>query len=142
MRRIPKKRNHADSLSRQSRQDIIERKGQVHQENSDLVQQLRLPSDATDQQIQEAFPQLFQKRTREDTDSDLRIQTTADDRSNSDSDQARAKLLVYRSPTQLIEDLQQRIRDSLLQQSYYVDLINELENTDQNELVLGQKNTK
>ncbi len=107
-----------------------------------MVQRLRLSSDAIDQQIQEAISQLFQKRTCEDTESDLRIQTTADDRSDSKSDQARAKLLVYRSTTQLTDDLRQSIRDSLLQESYYADLIDELENIDQNELVMGPKKYK
>ena len=50
--------------------------------------------------------------------------------------------MVYRSTTQLTDDLRQSIRDSLLQESYYADLIDELENIDQNELVMGPEKYK
>ena len=58
---IPGKRNPADSLSRQSVTDALVKKSSVHDANEAYVQQLRVPEDATDQQIQEALTKLFQR---------------------------------------------------------------------------------
>ena len=58
---IPGKHNPADSLSRQSVTDALVKKSSVHDANEAYVQQLRVPEDATDQQIQEALTKLFQR---------------------------------------------------------------------------------
>ena len=63
---IPGKVNSADHLSRQLLKESPERKGLVTKENQQFVEQLRVPRDATDVEIQDALCKIFQKeRDRE-----------------------------------------------------------------------------
>ena len=48
---IPGKRNPADSLSRQSVEDALVKKSSVYDANAAYVQKLRVPEDASDDQI-------------------------------------------------------------------------------------------
>ena len=59
IRHIPGKRNPADTLSRQDRKDALGRKTAVHDANADLVRELRVPPNASDEAIQKALLQLF-----------------------------------------------------------------------------------
>ena len=59
IRHIPGKRNLADTLSRQDKKDALGRKTAIHDANTDLVKELRVPSDADDSAIQEALMKLF-----------------------------------------------------------------------------------
>ena len=53
------KRNPADSLSRQDRKDALGRKSAVVDANAELVQQIRIPENASDQEIQDILKQVF-----------------------------------------------------------------------------------
>ena len=59
IRHIPGKRNPADTLSRQDKKDALGRKTAVHDATADLVRELRVPSDAGDEAIQDALKKLF-----------------------------------------------------------------------------------
>ena len=59
IRHIPGKRNPADTLSRQDKKDALGRKTAVHDANADLVRELRVPSDAGDEAIQDVLKKLF-----------------------------------------------------------------------------------
>ena len=59
IRHIPGKKNPADSLSRQLVTDALVRKSSVTDANAEYVQKLRVPEDATHEQIQEALHKLF-----------------------------------------------------------------------------------
>ena len=59
IRHIPGKRNPADTLSKQDKKDALGRKTAVHDANADLVKELRVPSDADDNAIQDALRKLF-----------------------------------------------------------------------------------
>ena len=59
IRHIPGKRNPADTLSRQDKKDALGRKTAVNDANADLVNELRIPSDADDEALQEALKKLF-----------------------------------------------------------------------------------
>ena len=63
---IPGKRNPAGSLSRQSANDALVRKSSVHDANAAYVQQLRVPNDAIDDQIQAALTRLFNQNSVSD----------------------------------------------------------------------------
>ena len=77
---IPGKRNPADSLSRQSVTDALVKKSSVHDANEAYVQQLRVPENATDVQIQEALTKLFQKNEGVNTnESVLKMSTKSID---------------------------------------------------------------
>ena len=58
---IPGKRNRADSLSRQSVNDTLVRKGSNYDANTAYVKHLRVPEEPIDEQIQEALLKLFKK---------------------------------------------------------------------------------
>ena len=59
IRHIPGKINPADHLSRQLLKDAAQRKGLVTEENRRYVEQLRIPRDAIDIEIQDALSRLF-----------------------------------------------------------------------------------
>ena len=59
IRHIPGKKNPADSLSRQLVTDALVRKSSVTDANAEYVQRLRVPEDATNEQIQSALHKLF-----------------------------------------------------------------------------------
>ena len=65
IRHIPGKRNPADTLSRQDKKDALGRKTAVHDANADLVKELRVPSDADDNAIQDALRKLFNAQVQE-----------------------------------------------------------------------------
>ena len=65
IRHIPGKRNPADTLSRQDKKDALGRKTAVNDVNADLVNELRVPSDADDEAIKEALLRLFNAQVRE-----------------------------------------------------------------------------
>ena len=58
---IPGKVNPADHLSRQLLSDAAERKGLVRKDQKNFVRNIRVPADATDNQIQDALRRVFQK---------------------------------------------------------------------------------
>ena len=64
IRHIPGKRNPADTLSRQDKKDALGRKTAIHDANADLVEELRVPSDANDTAIQEALMKLFNAQSK------------------------------------------------------------------------------
>ena len=70
IRHIPGKRNPADTLSRQDKKDALGRKTAVHDANADLVRELRVPSDADDQAIQEALIKLFNAQVQDQKQSE------------------------------------------------------------------------
>ena len=59
MKHIPRKKNPADSLTRQLVSDVLVTKSSVKDANSECVQKLRINDSATDQEIQDALHQLF-----------------------------------------------------------------------------------
>ena len=72
---IPGKRNPADSLSRQSVEDALVKKSSVHDANAAYVQKLRVPEDASDDQIQAALNQLFSQNMGTENQSVLKMST-------------------------------------------------------------------
>ena len=55
IRHIPRKKNPANSLSRQPVSDALVRNGSVKDANAEYVQKLRISDSATDQDIENAF---------------------------------------------------------------------------------------
>ena len=70
IRHIPGKRNPADTLSRQDKKDALGRKTAVNDTNADLVNELRIPSNADDEVIQEALTRLFNTQGQGQIQSD------------------------------------------------------------------------
>ena len=89
IRHIPGKRNPADTLSRQDKKDALGRKTAVNDANADLVNELRVPSDADDEAIQEALKRLFNAQGQGQSQSDsVSVEDEAIRTQSSDSDQA------------------------------------------------------
>ena len=93
IRHIPGKRNPTDTLSRQDEKDALGRKTAVKDTNADLVNELRIPSDADDEAIQEALLRLFNAQVKEQVrDQSISVaeegQAIRAQRSVSGSDQA------------------------------------------------------
>ena len=59
IRHIPRKKNSAESLSRQLIADALVRKGFVKNSNAEYVQKLRVSNTETDKEIQDALHQVF-----------------------------------------------------------------------------------
>ena len=78
---IPGKRNPADSLSRQSAVDALVKKSSVHDANAAYVQQLRVPEDASDEEIQSALTKLFSQNSVSERQTVLKM-TTQDQAQN------------------------------------------------------------
>ena len=72
---IPGKRNPADSLSRQSVEDALVKKSSVHDANAAYVQKLRVPEDASNDQIQAALNRLFSQNMGTENQSVLKMST-------------------------------------------------------------------
>ena len=89
IRHIPGKRNPADTLSRQDKKDALGRKTAVNDANADLVNELRIPSNADDEAIQEALKRLFNAQGQGQSQSDsVSVEDQAIRAQSSDSDQA------------------------------------------------------
>ena len=103
IRHIPGKRNPADTLSRQDKKDALGRKTAVNDANADLVNELRIPSDANDEAIQEALKKLF----------NAQCQDQCRDQSDAVEGQAiRASGSVFRSDQALKADSSQALKAS------------------------------
>ena len=66
---IPGKRNPIDILSRQDKKDALGRKIAVHDANTDLVNELDVPSGADHSATHEALVKLFNAQVRNQTES-------------------------------------------------------------------------
>ena len=115
IRHIPGKRNPANTLSRQDKKDALGRKTAVHDANADLVKELRVPSDADDNAIQDALRKLFnaqvqeQIRAQSETVSDaVEGQAVRAKRSDSESDQA-----LKAQSSESVQALKASVRDQI-----------------------------
>ena len=101
IRHIPGKRNPADSLSRQDRKDALGRKSAVVDANAELVEQIRIPEDASDQEIQDILKQVFNAQEgnvhRDSVDAEQikkQIQEAVQEQNVQDQDQDQKQLSV------------------------------------------------
>ena len=83
---IPGKVNPADHLSRQLLKDAAERKGLVTKENQQFVEQLRVPCDATDVEIQDALCKTFERERERQQDRERGTEFSTEIRRQSGSE--------------------------------------------------------
>ena len=144
---IPGKRNPADSLSRQSVEDALVRKSSVHDANAAYVQKLRVPENASDNEIQAALNQLFNSNTETENQSILKmtnqdhvqhqeqilnqlkpeisVQEKAQDQCPGSVEQC--KISILRSGVLIDAEFKNKIYDLLKKESPYDSIIQELE---------------
>ena len=116
IRHIPGKRNPADSLSRQQVADALVRKTSVTDANASYVQKLRVAENATDQEIQAALIELFNKSPQGPSKSnsiqyqDLQALTT-NDQDGPQGQQIHASILASTAISKI--QLDSQIKNSL-----------------------------
>ena len=136
--------------------DALKRKGSVHDANAAYVQQLRVASDASDEEIQSALTRLFRKQSDSNEvqgKSVLKISTQSSSQqteqlldqinprpsrpseqteiSTVDRDQvedSKTKISVLRSGVIIDSSLRENINSLLKKESPYMEIIEELEN--------------
>ena len=119
IRHIPGKRNPADSLSRQDRKDALGRKSAVVDANAELVEQIRIPEDASDQEIQDILKQVFNAQEgnvhRDSVDAEQikkQIQEAVQEQNVQDQDQDQNAVIssvsVQKAVTKQIQDQDSR----------------------------------
>ena len=165
IRHIPSKRNPVDSLSRQGRKDALGRKSAVVNANAELIQQIRIPENANDQEIQDILKQVFnaqegnvhsdsvdakilkqkiQQAVQEHNVQDQNVVINAVSIQNTvtkqiqDQDSRIVQFCVYSKGKIQIEDsLKRKILDALRDDILYPEMLEEFENIRVNEIVRG-----
>ena len=66
-------------MSRQSTSDALVKKSTIHDAHAAYVQQLRVPDDANDEEIQQALERLSNKNTKKNQESVLKMSTTTEE---------------------------------------------------------------
>ena len=165
IRHIPGKRNPADSLSRQDKKDALGRKSAVVDANAELVQQIRIPESASDQEIQDILKQIFNAQEgnvhSDSVDAEIlkqKIQQAVQEHNVQDQNSIISSVSVQYAVTKQIQDqdsrtvqfcmyskgkiqiedsLKQEILDPLRDDILYSELLKEFENTGVKEIVRG-----
>ena len=112
IRHIPGKRNPADTLSRQDKKDALGRKTAVHDANADLVRELRVPSDADDQAIQEALIKLFNAQVQDQKQSETVVKEGQAIRAKRSSPQGTDQALKAQTEQALKASVSDKIQSS------------------------------
>ena len=137
IRHIPGKKNPADSLSRQLITDALVRKSSVTDANAAYVQKLRVPEDATDEQIQTALHQLFNQgpqgrsvQSNEEQDPQDTVLTTNEDASPQGTENQIKSIIAATavSQVQLDNSFKDSLHSLLQHESPYADILEELQN--------------
>ena len=116
IRHIPGKRNPADSLSRQDRKDALGRKSAVIDANAELAHQIRIPENASDQEIQDILKQVFNAQEgnlhSDSVDAEIleqKIQEAVQEHNVQDQNVVINSLSVQYAVTKQIQDQDSRI---------------------------------
>lgn len=143
MRHIPGKKNPADSLSRQHLEEACKQRQEVKEEESELVNVLRIKPHATNDDIQNALTKIFaresepivqsvqvQDQDRNQFNSDQFSQTEQEQEIETVSEQSetQAKLLVHQSVVRVEDQLKQQIQTVLSSEYPYSEILTELQN--------------
>ena len=135
IRHIPGKVNPADALTRQVRADDVEYAGRVRQQDQDWMESVRVPSEATDQEIQRKLNELYSTKEQEDKRQEA-MQLV---RPTHNSEQSTI-LAIAESSISIEAQMRQRMMIELRNEDQYADIINKLE--DPNEMNEVQINDK
>ena len=117
IRHIPGKRNPADTLSRQDKKDALGRKTAVHDANADLVRELRVPSDADDQAIQEALIKLFNAQVQDQSETVAEEGQAIRAKSTAQALKAQTEQAIKASVSDLIQSSSSLVPESKLKPS-------------------------
>ena len=135
IRHIPGKINPADTITRQVRSDDQEYAGEVRQLDSELVDAIRIPVEASDADVQRKLDQLYNSAGTRDKlqEASRQVLTTNDDSLN-------AVLAVAESSIHLDNQFKKDLFNSLKEDDQYRDLIQQLEDKNEpNEIKVNDK---
>ena len=122
IRHIPGKVNPADALTRQVRAEDAEYAGRVRQEDQDWVDSVRVPSEATDQEIQRRLNELYSTKEQEDKRQEA-MQLV---RPAHTTEQCTV-LAISESSIAIDQRMRQRMMDYLRNEDQYSEIIQKLE---------------
>ena len=136
IRHIPGRINPADALTRQIRGVDTEYSGEVKKQDEEWVQQMRVPSNATDEDIQKRLRQLYSTKDMQGTGDKLQAQlTTFNSSAGSNS-----VLAIAESTIQIDLQMRQRMMQLLKNEDMYADILQHLQDpTQSNELVKNER---
>ena len=126
IRHIPGKVNPADTITRQVKVDDAEYSGKVKKLDQELVDMIRIPSDATDEDVQRKLDQLYSKEGMNDKKQHAEQQLLTDQR-----EEQNAVLAVAESSVHIDEQFRNEIMQALRADSQYEEMIQKLEDPDQ-----------
>ena len=135
IRHIPGKVNPADALTRQIQADDAEYAGRVRQEDQDWMTNVRVPSEATDTEIQRRLNQLYSKRDKQDS-KQVAMQYVLPEH----TDQKCTVLAISSSAVSIDSEMRQQMMRELRNEDQYADILQTLE--DPNEMNEVQVNDK
>ena len=135
IRHIPGKVNPADALTRQIRVDDAEYAGRVRQEDQDWVNTVRVPSTATDQEIQQKLNELYSKQDLQEKKQNAMQQVLS-----KHTEEQCTVLAVLESAVSIDSQMRQRMMAELRNEDQYSGITAKLD--DPNEVNEVQVNDK
>ena len=124
---IPGKKNPADPLTRQHREEGDRQNRAARLEEERLVNKLNVSSDASDQDIQRALDSVFHPG-QSTTSSSFAVCSSAEiSTPDQSSDQVPVQLMVTRTTVDISHDLRTTMMEQLREESPYKEIITELE---------------
>ena len=136
IRHIPGRINPADALTRQIRGVDTEYSGEVKKQDEEWVQQMRVPSNATDEDIQRRLRQLYSTKDMQGTGDKLQAQLTT----FNSSAESISVLAIAESTIQIDLQMRQRMMQLLQNEELYADILQHLQDpTQSDEIVKNEK---
>ena len=136
IRHIPGRINPADALTRQIRGVDTEYSGEVKKQDEEWVQRMRVPSNATDADIQRRLRQLYSTKDMQGTGDKLQAQLTT----FNSSAESISVLAIAESTIQIDLQMRQRMMQLLQNEELYADILQHLQDpTQSDEIVKNEK---
>ena len=126
IRHIPGKVNPADTITRQVEIKDAEYTGQVKRMDQELVDMIRIPSTATDEEVQRKLDQLYSKEGMNEKKVYAKQQILTEKR-----EEQNAVLAVSESRIQIDDQFRSEIMQALKNEDQYEEMIQKLEDPEQ-----------
>ena len=126
IRHIPGKVNPADTITRQVKMDDAEYTGQVKKLDQELVDTMRIPSSATDEDVQRKLDQLYRKHELKEKKQNLQQQLLTEIH-----EEQNAVLAMTESNVRIDDQFKKSLMEALKTDDQYDKMIEKLEDPDQ-----------
>ena len=126
IRHIPGKVNPADTITRQVKMEDAEYTGKVKKLDQELVDTVRIPSSATDEDVQRKLDQLYSKNELEEKMQNVQQQLLTEIK-----EEQNAVLAMTESKLMIDDQFKKRLMEALKNDDQYDEMIQKLEDPDQ-----------